>query len=81
MLVDRLRDRYWEAADYRHAAAGLDDDHAVLLTGKPVPTPWDPALAPAMSARGLVVYQESVLADLIAELLGWAYSRRPSPTG
>src|SRR5262249_13706974 len=47
------------ATDYRTAAANLDDDHAVALTGKAVPTPWDPALASAMTARGLAVHEES----------------------
>ena len=56
------------AADYREAAAGLDADHAMALSGNPVPTPWDPDLAAAMSARGLAVHEESVLSDLIADL-------------
>jgi uncharacterized protein (TIGR02679 family) len=56
------------ATDYRTAAANLDHDHAVALIGKPVATPWDPALASAMSARGLAVHEESVLHDLIGDL-------------
>jgi uncharacterized protein (TIGR02679 family) len=56
------------AADYRKAVADPDADHAVALTGNPVPTAWDPALAAAMSARGLAVHEESVLPDLLADL-------------
>jgi uncharacterized protein (TIGR02679 family) len=56
------------AADYRKAVNGLDPDHAVALTGAEVATPWDPALMAAMSARGLAVHEESVLADLLSDL-------------
>jgi uncharacterized protein (TIGR02679 family) len=56
------------AGDYRKAVADLDADHAVALTGNPVPTAWDPALAAAMSARGLAVHEESTLPDLLADL-------------
>ncbi len=56
------------ATDYQAAVAGLDSDQAVALTGKPVGTPWDPALASAMVARGLAVHEESVLPDLLADL-------------
>jgi uncharacterized protein (TIGR02679 family) len=58
------------ATDYRNAVAGLDSDHAVALTGKAVPTPWDPVLASVMSACGLAVHEESVLDDLVADLTG-----------
>jgi len=56
------------ADDYRSAVAQLDADHAVALTGNPAPTEWDPALAAAMSSRGLAVHEESVLPDLLADL-------------
>jgi uncharacterized protein (TIGR02679 family) len=56
------------AADYLAAAANLEASHAVALTGKPVLTLWDPALAVAMSTRGLAVHEESVLPDLLADL-------------
>jgi Protein of unknown function C-terminus (DUF2399) len=56
------------AADYRKAVNGLDPDHAVALTGAEVLTPWDPALTAAMSARGLAIHEESVLADLLSDL-------------
>jgi uncharacterized protein (TIGR02679 family) len=56
------------AADYRKAVNGLDPDHAVALTGAEVATPWDPGLTAAMSARGLAVHEESVLADLLSDL-------------
>jgi uncharacterized protein (TIGR02679 family) len=56
------------AADYRKAVNGLDPDHAVALTRAEVATPWDPGLTAAMSARGLAVHEESVLADLLSDL-------------
>jgi uncharacterized protein (TIGR02679 family) len=56
------------AADYRAAAALLDADHAVALTGNAVPTPWDSALAQTMTAHGLAVHEEFVLSDLLADL-------------
>lgn len=62
------------APDYRAAVARLDADHAVTLTGRPVPTAWDPALATAMSTCGLAVHEEFVLADLLADL-----RQRPRP--
>jgi uncharacterized protein (TIGR02679 family) len=56
------------AGDYRTAAARIDADHAVILTGTPVPTAWDPDLAAAMSSRGLAVHEEFLLPDLLADL-------------
>lgn len=56
------------AEDYTRAVAALDADHAVALTGRPVPTPWDPGLASAMSTHGLAVHEELVLTDLIGDL-------------
>jgi uncharacterized protein (TIGR02679 family) len=56
------------AADYRKAVNGLDPDHAVALTRAEVATPWDRGLTAAMSARGLAVHEESVLADLLSDL-------------
>lgn len=52
------------AADYLAAARS----EAVALAGTPRPTPWDPALADAMTATGKVVYEESVADTLIADL-------------
>ncbi len=56
------------ATDYRTAAALLDPDHAIALTGKPVPTAWEPALSAAMQARGLAVHEESLLGVLLMDL-------------
>ena len=56
------------AEDYTSAVAALDADHAVVLTGRPVETPWDPALAAAMSTQGLAVHEEFVLSDLLQDL-------------
>jgi uncharacterized protein (TIGR02679 family) len=56
------------AVNYQNAVATLDAEHAVALTGKPVPTPWDPALASAMAVHGLAVHEESIVDELIADL-------------
>jgi hypothetical protein len=40
----------------------------VNLAGRPQPTPWDPALAEAMTHHGLAVYEEAVADPLIADL-------------
>ena len=40
----------------------------VPLSGAAQPTPWDPPLAKAMTAKGRAVYEESVTDPLIADL-------------
>ena len=49
------------ADDYR-AAARPD---GTPLTGRVPPTPWDPTLGEAMSAAGVVAYEEDVRARLL----------------
>ena len=56
------------AEDYIAAVSALDADHAIALTGRSVPTPWDPGLAAAMSSHGLAVHEEFVLSDLLGDL-------------
>ena len=56
------------AEDYIAAVTALDADHAIALTGRAAPTPWDPGLAAAMSAHGLAVHEEFVLSDLLGDL-------------
>jgi hypothetical protein len=46
----------------------VDDLASRVLKGQPQPTPWDPALADAMSAAARAVYEESVAADRIRDL-------------
>lgn len=54
------------AADYcRAVEAGMG---TVELAGKPVDSPWDPALAPAMAAAGVAVYEEQVVGALLDDL-------------
>lgn len=53
------------AADYLSA---LGDRHGGGLAGRISPTPWDPALAVAMSERGIAVYEEEVADVLAADL-------------
>ena len=38
------------------------------LSGTPAPSPWDPALAPAMQQRGLAIPEEAVAATLLLDL-------------
>jgi uncharacterized protein (TIGR02679 family) len=56
------------ASDYQAAVARLDTDHAVALSGSPMPTDWDPGLAAAMSTHMLAVHEEFVLPELLADL-------------
>ncbi|GAB2894569.1 TIGR02679 family protein [Streptomyces mayteni] len=48
------------------------------LTGTVTTATWDPDLAPAMSAAGVVVEEELVLADLLADLAGGPAPQPPS---
>jgi uncharacterized protein (TIGR02679 family) len=54
------------AADYRSAAAA---NRGLALTGRPELTPWDPALADAMTELGMAVHEEALLDTLLADLL------------
>lgn len=58
------------------AAAYLKVDSDTSLTGRHSPTPWDPALATAMTERGIRVEEEQVLPDLIADLFKAATPHR-----
>lgn len=49
----------------RAIAAGLG---TVALAGRPIPSPWDETLAPAMESAGLAIYEEQVLRELIDDL-------------
>jgi uncharacterized protein (TIGR02679 family) len=71
-ITSRFRAIPWRfrAADYLAAVNGVDGSRGrlPLLDGQPAPTPWDPALAEAMTRAGLVVEEEAVLADLLTDL-------------
>ncbi len=62
------------AADYLAGLADRGDipegDEHLRLAGRPVPTPWDPALADAMRERGSAVYEEAVAGSPVADLRG-----------
>ncbi len=57
-------------ADYEGALRG--DAHSITetepLKGPPAPSPWEPALATAMAARGRAVMEERLLAVLVGDL-------------
>lgn len=56
------------AGDYEEAMDSLPPVHALSLQGLPVPTPWDPHLATAMSRHGVAVHEESLLNQLLGDL-------------
>ncbi len=57
----------FSGADYlAHVGASLG---TMPLTGRRAASPWDPALAEAMSAAGVAVYEEQVLDGLLADVL------------
>jgi uncharacterized protein (TIGR02679 family) len=57
------------AADYLAAVRACGSEH-VALSGAAQETPWDPELAALMAKTGRVVYEESVVAALLADLHG-----------
>ncbi|MEU5877893.1 TIGR02679 family protein [Spirillospora sp. NPDC047279] len=63
-IYDRIGWRPWryDAEAYRAAQS------TAPLPGRPSPTPWDPALAAAMTERAVRVEEELVLTDLLADL-------------
>jgi uncharacterized protein (TIGR02679 family) len=67
-IMTRHSARPWRftAADYKHAVGS--GAGSVILAGTPQPTPWDPALGPAMTEQGRVVYEEAVTERLITDL-------------
>ncbi|MBH1938545.1 TIGR02679 family protein [Streptomyces sp. AV19] len=54
------------ASDYRTLAATASQ--LPPLTGAPAPSPWDPALSPALTELGVRVEEEVALAALMADL-------------
>jgi uncharacterized protein (TIGR02679 family) len=68
-VLGRFPARPWRfrAADYLAAIAARSSG-LPQLEGRPSPTPWDPALAEAMTAAGLVVEEEAILAELLTDL-------------
>ena len=61
------------AADYVAAAAGRSPARPLL--GTPAESPWDPELATAMAAHGVVIEEEALIDELVADVL------RGSPPG
>lgn len=60
----------YRAEDYRRAAELSDS--TLALSGPPAGTPWDPALANAMTETGIAVEEEEVVDALMADLLARA---------
>jgi uncharacterized protein (TIGR02679 family) len=68
-VLGRFPARPWRlrAGDYLDAVAARPGG-LPPLQGRPAPTPWDPPLQRAMATTGVVVEEEAVLADLLADL-------------
>jgi uncharacterized protein (TIGR02679 family) len=73
-VINRHGARPWRfgAADYERALG--QGAGSVSLAGTPQPTPWDRALAEAMTDHGRVVHEESVAARLISDLCRTAHT-------
>jgi uncharacterized protein (TIGR02679 family) len=56
------------AADYDEAAAALEPESRLTLSGAPVRTRWDDALAGRMLHAGIAVHEESLLPVLLTDL-------------
>jgi uncharacterized protein (TIGR02679 family) len=67
-IIARYGARPWRlsAADYTDAIRQRDDQPP--LAGTAQPTPWDPALAEAMTVHGHAIREESVSGYLVADL-------------
>lgn len=79
-----LRHVPWEpwrytARDYRALAARTST--FPRLTGSPFEAPWDPELAPALSAFGVRIEEETVLDELLADLTPPAPAPGARPAG
>lgn len=55
-------------ADYCDAVERLPAGHRLGLTGRPEATPWDPELAPAMTAANVAVHEEAIVDVLLDDL-------------
>jgi uncharacterized protein (TIGR02679 family) len=69
-VMSRHGARPWRMSAADYAAGARAEGDYVPLSGTPQPTPWDPALAAAMTAAGRAVYEEAVADALIADLAG-----------
>ncbi len=69
-VIARHQARPWLMSASDYAAGAAVNDLYQPLTGDPVATPWDPALAEAMRATGRAVYEETVADQLLASLRG-----------
>ncbi|WP_280265616.1 TIGR02679 family protein [Nocardia wallacei] len=59
----------WRMAATDYVSAATTGIPRIPLTGREVPTPWDPVLASEMSRIGLAVHEESVIDDLLEDVV------------
>jgi uncharacterized protein (TIGR02679 family) len=71
-IIRRYGARPWrmDAEDYEHLAARSQAEGIpqLPLDGQPVKAVWDPGLAPAMTALGVVLHEEVTLDLLVDDL-------------
>jgi uncharacterized protein (TIGR02679 family) len=67
-LFARLPLRPWRYNEGDYTSSAPATPSPIALSGAPVPAMWDAGLAGAMTARGIAVFEEQVLAILAADL-------------
>ncbi|MFJ8940268.1 TIGR02679 family protein [Streptomyces sp. NPDC102365] len=67
-LLDRVPWQPWRYTTVHYHSAAANTPATAPLTDTPTTAPWDPDLAPALTELGVRVEEETVLADLLADL-------------
>ncbi|MGX1914766.1 TIGR02679 family protein [Streptomyces phaeochromogenes] len=67
-LLDRVPWQPWRYTTVHYRTAAANTPATAPLDGTPTTAPWDPDLAPALTELGVRVEEETVLADLLADL-------------
>jgi uncharacterized protein (TIGR02679 family) len=75
-LAERAGTTPWCMSADAYLAAAAGGRAHLPLSGRAVPTPWDPRLAGAMERAGVAVHEEELRADLLERM-----SARSPPTG
>ena len=67
-VMDRHGARAWRMGASDYLSGAKTDDPRIVLSGVPVPTPWDPGLCEAMRETRRAVYEETVTDQLLTDL-------------
>lgn len=78
-LLQRYPCNPWRMTAHDYVAGLAAEGDPVPLKNGPIATPWDPALAQAMTARGAAVYEEAIADALIADLAADSHSPGDDP--